>query len=93
MAAADDLGLDAMPRFSPMNGAAVFVDVSLVSEAEVVFSAGTHADVIKVRWGDFARTVKPIVGKCAGCRVIASPRTAYQPGNKWPSFSLVFRIL
>jgi prolyl-tRNA editing enzyme YbaK/EbsC (Cys-tRNA(Pro) deacylase) len=49
-----------------MNAEAVFVDVSLVSETEVVFSAGTHADGIAVRWADFARAVKPIVGKFAG---------------------------
>jgi prolyl-tRNA editing enzyme YbaK/EbsC (Cys-tRNA(Pro) deacylase) len=63
--AADDPGVDAMPRVGPVNGEAVFVDASLVSETEVVFDAGTH-DVIAVRWADFARTVKPIVGKFAG---------------------------
>jgi prolyl-tRNA editing enzyme YbaK/EbsC (Cys-tRNA(Pro) deacylase) len=63
---ADDLHFDVMARSSPMNAEAVFVDVSLVSETEIVFSAGTDADVIAVRWADFARAVKPIVGKFAG---------------------------
>jgi prolyl-tRNA editing enzyme YbaK/EbsC (Cys-tRNA(Pro) deacylase) len=66
VAAAHDLDLNVMPRFGPMNAEAVFVDVSLVSETEIVFSAGTDADVIAVRWADFARAVKPIVGKFAG---------------------------
>ena len=66
VAGADDPGFAAMPQSSPMNAEAVFVDVSLVSETEVVFGAGTHADVIAVRWADFARAVKPIVGKFAG---------------------------
>jgi prolyl-tRNA editing enzyme YbaK/EbsC (Cys-tRNA(Pro) deacylase) len=66
VAAADDPDLNVMPRFSPTNAEAVFVDVSLVSETEIVFSAGTDADVIAVRWADFARAVKPIVGKFAG---------------------------
>ena len=66
VAAADGLGFEATPGFGPINPEAVFVDVSLVSETEVVFSGGTHADVIAIRWADFARTVKPIVGKFAG---------------------------
>jgi prolyl-tRNA editing enzyme YbaK/EbsC (Cys-tRNA(Pro) deacylase) len=43
----------------------VFADVSLATEPEIVFSAGTHIDAIAMRWADFARTVKPIVGKFA----------------------------
>jgi|SRR5215471_15579852 len=46
-------------RFGP----AVFVDVSLAAEREIVFSAGTHVDAIAMRWTDFARTVRPIVGR------------------------------
>src|SRR5215831_9789215 len=45
---------------------AVFVDVSLASEPDVVFSDGSQVDAIAIRWADFARTVKPIVGSFAG---------------------------
>jgi prolyl-tRNA editing enzyme YbaK/EbsC (Cys-tRNA(Pro) deacylase) len=45
---------------------AVFVDVSLASEPDVVLVAGTHVDAIAIRWAEFARTVKPIVGNFAG---------------------------
>ena len=41
----------------------VFVDVALAAEPQIVFSAGSHADAIAMRWADFARTVRPIVGR------------------------------
>ena len=47
-------------------GQAVFVDVSLASESDVVFTDGSHVEAIAIRWADFARTVKPIVGNFAG---------------------------
>jgi Ala-tRNA(Pro) deacylase len=59
----------AMPPFGPLYGHAVFVDLSLATERILVFNAGTHADAIAMRWADFARTVKPIVGSFATPRV------------------------
>jgi Ala-tRNA(Pro) deacylase len=56
----------AMPPLGPVYGHMVFADVSLAAEPEIVFSAGTHIDAIAMRWADFSRTVKPIVGKFAG---------------------------
>jgi Ala-tRNA(Pro) deacylase len=56
----------AMPPLGPVYGHMVFVDVSLAAEPEIVFSAGTHIDAIAMRWADFSRTVKPIVGRFAG---------------------------
>jgi Ala-tRNA(Pro) deacylase len=55
----------AVPPLGPIYGQLVFADVSLATEPEIVFSAGTHIDAIAMRWADFARTVKPIVGKFA----------------------------
>jgi Ala-tRNA(Pro) deacylase len=55
----------AMPPFGPMYGQSVFVDISLAAEPEIVFDAGTHVDAIAMRWSDFARTVRPIVGRFA----------------------------
>jgi Ala-tRNA(Pro) deacylase len=56
----------AMPALGPLYGQTVFVDVSLATEPDIVFSSGTHVDAIAIRWADFARTVKPIVGNFAG---------------------------
>ena len=55
----------AMPPFGPIYGQAVFADVSLAAEPEILFNAGTHTDAIAMRWADFARTVRPIVGRIA----------------------------
>ena len=55
----------AMPPFGPLYGQAVFVDVTLASEPEIVFNAGTHTDAIAMRWADFAKSVRPIVGRFA----------------------------
>lgn len=55
----------AMPPFGPLYGQTVFVDVSLAAEPEIVFNAGTHMDAIAMRWADYARTVRPIVGRFA----------------------------
>ena len=58
-----DLG--AMPPFGPLYGQAVFVDLTLAGEPEIVFNAGTHSEAIAMRWTDFARAVRPIVGRFA----------------------------
>lgn len=55
----------AMPPFGPLYGQPVFVDVALASEPEIAFNAGTHREAIAMRWADFARSVRPIVGKFA----------------------------
>jgi prolyl-tRNA editing enzyme YbaK/EbsC (Cys-tRNA(Pro) deacylase) len=43
----------------------VFVDVALVSEPEIVFRVGSVPEAICIRWPDFAKRVRPIVGKFA----------------------------
>lgn len=55
----------AMPPLGPLYGQSVFVDVGLAAEPEIVFNAGTHTEALRMRWADFARTVRPIVGAFA----------------------------
>jgi Ala-tRNA(Pro) deacylase len=43
-------------------GYPVYVDLALAFEPEIVFNAGTHNEAIGMRWGDFAKSVRPIVG-------------------------------
>jgi len=52
----------AMPPFGHSVQQRVFVDRSLVGETEMVFSAGTHTDAIRIHYGDFAVLTKPVVG-------------------------------
>ena len=55
----------AMPPFGPLYDQPVFVDVALAGEPEIAFNGGTHSEAIGMRWVDFARTVRPIVGTFA----------------------------
>jgi Ala-tRNA(Pro) deacylase len=55
----------AMPPFGGLYHQRVFVDCSLVGEAEMVFNAGTHTDAIRMHYGDFAELSNPIVGAFA----------------------------
>jgi prolyl-tRNA editing enzyme YbaK/EbsC (Cys-tRNA(Pro) deacylase) len=40
----------------------VFVDRRLAQESEIVFSAGTHTDAIRMSYGAFATIAHPVVG-------------------------------
>ncbi len=55
----------AMPPFGALYHQRVFVDRSLVGEAEMVFNAGTHTDAIRMHYGDFAELSHPVVGAFA----------------------------
>jgi Ala-tRNA(Pro) deacylase len=61
-----DCEMGAMPPFGAIYGQTVFADAALAGEADIVFNAGTHTEAIVMRWADFARAVRPIVGTFAG---------------------------
>lgn len=63
----------AVPPFGNRFGQRVFVDKSLVGEAEMVFNAGTHTDAIRMHYGDFAVLTQPTVGGFG--RPVAGGRT------------------
>jgi Ala-tRNA(Pro) deacylase len=65
-----DCELGAMPPLGPLYGQSVFVDVSLAAQPVIVFNAGTHTEAIRMRWADFAATVRPIVGRFADVATI-----------------------
>ncbi len=51
----------AMPPFGNLYDMSVYVSPDLAEEAEIAFSAGTHADVIRMGFHDFERLVSPHV--------------------------------
>ena len=53
----------AMPPFGELYGMAVFIDENLTKEKEIVFNAGTHQELIRLSYEDFANLVKPTVAK------------------------------
>lgn len=52
----------AVVPFGTRPGYRVFVDRSLVGEMDLVMSAGTHTDAIRLHFSDFADLTRPIVG-------------------------------
>lgn len=61
----DDCKLGAMPPFGNLYDLPVVVDPALADYGDIVFSAGTYTDSMKVAYDDFERLVQPRVGKLA----------------------------
>ena len=51
----------AMPPFGNLYDMSVYVSPALAERHEIVFSAGSHHEVIKMAWRDYERLVKPHV--------------------------------
>ena len=58
--------LGAMPPFGNLYDLPVFVDQSLCKDKEIAFNAGTHNELIRMSYDDFARLVQPKVIEFAG---------------------------
>jgi Ala-tRNA(Pro) deacylase len=63
-AAFPDCETGAMPPFGNLYGLPVYVDMSVRHE-EIIFNAGTHRELVRMAYADFARLAKPIVGEFA----------------------------
>ncbi len=55
----------AMPPFGNLWDMDVYVDPSLKEDEEIVFNAGTHTELIRMRYADFERLVHPHIGVMA----------------------------
>jgi len=53
----------AMPPFGNLYGMNVFVADGLAQDEEIVFNAGSHTELIRLAYEDFARLVQPRVVK------------------------------
>jgi Ala-tRNA(Pro) deacylase len=51
--------LGAMPPFGNLYGMEVFVSENLAAEDDLAFSAGSHSELIRLKYADFERLVKP----------------------------------
>ena len=56
-----DCETGAMPPFGNLYGIPVYVDETLAQDREIAFNAGSHYELIKLAYDDFARLVKPEV--------------------------------
>lgn len=60
-----DCAIGAMPPFGNLYGVPIYVDEDLTEETDIVFRVGTHREVMKVAYADFARLAEPTVAKFA----------------------------
>jgi Ala-tRNA(Pro) deacylase len=56
----------AMPPFGNLYGMPVIVDVSVTDDDEIVFNAGSHAEVIRLGYRDFERLARPRIMHICG---------------------------
>jgi len=59
-----DCEVGAMPPFGNLYGLDVFVAPDLAEDEDIAFNAGTHTEVILMRYADFERLVQPKVVSC-----------------------------
>ena len=60
-----DCETGAMPPFGNLYDMPVYADISLSQNEEITFSAGTHRELVRMRWEDMARLVNPTVDRLA----------------------------
>ena len=82
-----DCELGAVSPFTSRWSLRVFVDQSFVGEPEMVFSAGTHTDAIRMHYGDFCELAHPFVGEIG----MANPREALRTRTTRPASPLFAR--
>lgn len=49
----------AEPPFGNLYGLPLYADKSLEVDEDIVFNAGTHTDMVKMKWRDYQRIAKP----------------------------------
>lgn len=55
----------AMPPFGNLYNMDVYVDETLTETTEIAFTAGTHSQLIKLSYKDYAKLVKPVITRFA----------------------------
>ncbi len=58
-----DYEIGAEPPFGQLYGLKVFADKLLEEDSEIVFNAGTHTDVVKIKFEDFKRLTNPVIAE------------------------------
>jgi len=61
----------AMPPFGNLYDMDVYADEILAEDEEIAFNAGSHLELIKLAYKDFARLVKPEIGRFSTSKVPA----------------------
>ncbi len=67
-----DCELGAMPPFGNLYDLAVFADDALTHDQEVAFNAGSHRELVKMAWADYARLVNPRIAQLTTRRAMTA---------------------
>ncbi|HTR24234.1 MAG TPA: YbaK/EbsC family protein [Terriglobales bacterium] len=60
-----DCETGSMPPFGNLYGMDVFADESLAEDKEISFNAGSHRELVRMRFDDFERLAKPMLVQIA----------------------------
>jgi len=60
-----DCELGAAPPFGALYSLRVIIDESLANDEEIIFTAGTHRESLRMRFSDFSTLVRPQIGSFA----------------------------
>ncbi len=60
-----DCEVGAMPPFGNLFGLPVFAEEGLTRDEQIAFNAGSHKELVKLAWADFARLVQPTIAPFA----------------------------
>jgi Ala-tRNA(Pro) deacylase len=74
-----DCEVGAMPPFGNLYNMEVFVAETLSENEEISFNAGTHTELMKLKYEDFERLVKPKVFKFSW-KTVSLPK---DPSERW----------
>jgi Ala-tRNA(Pro) deacylase len=58
-----DCEIGAMPPFGSLYGMPVYVDACFPRAQAIIFQAGTHHEVVRMAYGEYARLAKPVLGE------------------------------
>jgi Ala-tRNA(Pro) deacylase len=58
-----DCEIGAMPPFGNLYDLPVYVDACFPREKELYFQAGNHHEVVRMRYGEYERLVRPVAGE------------------------------
>lgn len=68
-----DCEVGAMPPFGNLYNLPVYVDADLTMEERIYFQAGSHTDTMSMRYGDYARLVRPTVARLTLHELLTHP--------------------
>ncbi len=61
--------IGAMPPFGNLYGMEVYVAESLARDEEIAFNAGTHTELIRMKYADFEDLVEPVVLRFSNAKI------------------------